>query len=187
MVDMRKTKRQPFRNTIKRVKEKEKSLAKDRAELLSIKKEAQLYTANARQESLRVREVLNKAHQQEIRAEQFEKYAREELHRANKFHPSLGAETYIGSIPVDAQLAMDTALNCRIARPHIMWNDRTQVGAVRLIVGNTRTGRREAVGYSISERAIADTRPEFLKEITEDLGKTIAEELMDRALKLLRK
>lgn len=184
---MKRTKKQPFRNTISRIKRKEESLTKERAELLSMKQRVHVEVANAEQNNKTARKLLNTVYEREEKAKNFERFAREELERINNIHPSLGAELYIKDAIIGDRLTIDTVLNYRMSQPRMEWNDKKQVGAIKMVAGNAKTGRQEVIGYMLSERTIRDARPEMLDAITETIARDIARDLVDRALELLRK
>ena len=136
----------------------------------------QALQANILEDQAEVEQLLESAANKEELAERHTRYAREELHQANQYHPSLMTKQYIDNISSDTQ--QQYALNVRLLPPQLEWDDDQDVGTITFLYQG-KDGVPEKFGYGISSGIFVDVRPGLLNEFINDLGKTIAERVLE--------
>lgn len=173
-----KRKKQPHRNTLKKLRKAKQELESEKSEVFSLKKEQQLLNANIRREKETAAEASRNAIQREEQAQRFRKHTEEELRHQNKFHPTLMANEYIGDVV--EPITIQDALRIRLLGPGVDWDDSRRQGAVRLNFGK-QGGSPEQVAYGFSEKTfqtIDHMNNDVLEEAINSMGRSIARELL---------
>jgi len=160
----RKTKKQPYRNALLKLK-------KERDSLCALFKENQRLNANALYNQEEARTLLKSAFTDKEQAKRMYDEARKELKNTNMFHPMLNAEYAINAS------STDTALMYRIARPSMNWNDESNSGAVYITCYNQKTNKHERLAFGFSAEYVKNGRYNY-DGFIDDMGKEIANQLM---------
>lgn len=159
---------------------KEERLERELEEALEDRRELQLLIAAAKRDREDARQAKDSAIEHERRAEKLADEARKELERNNKFHPYLMPTEYIESDRVTVSPAPSDALTVRFIGPKIHWDDERDMGMVKLVFCSTgRVHMYDTVAYAVSERMLRDVNPKYLEPLLGDMGKNIADDLIE--------
>ncbi len=163
----RKSKKQPYRNALLKLK-------KERASLDSLYKENLRLNANALYKQQEAHDLLNSAAQDKERAEKLRNEVLKELKQYNPYHPALHNNIVVENIIIT------DALRYRISAPYINWDDNLHSGSVR-IVCHKQPNQYETLSFGFTESFIEERVIYRSDELIDDISKTITKELMTLA------
>lgn len=173
----RKSKKQPNRNALLKIRETRQRLEQELDEALSAKRESHLLNASLQREAEIARQATREAVDREARAKRYARHTRDELKHANKYHPFLMNEQYIGG-ELNHDISLTDILQYRIAAPTVDWDDRKRAGAVRMVFGRVN-GNKGQVAYGLSEHTLYNTN--YDDAFVDSLSKSVTKELFDLA------
>jgi len=160
----KKTKKQPYKNALLK-------LTKERSSLDSLYKENQRLNANLLYKQKEAQTLLRSAAVDKEKMEQYRDSLQKELRDVNPYHPNL----YPNDLTFN--VSKEDALRYRISSPSMSWDDNNNQGIIRMVCYN-QTGKYETVAYAFSGALIKDRNEYINEELVEDLGKTIARDLL---------
>lgn len=178
------SKKQPFRNLLKRMAEKIDALEKERDELRAAKQKTQILTASLQREREAAAELTVRAQEKEKTAQKFKRYAREELKHINKFHPSLMTERYIGST---STVSTTDAFQYRMLAPAVNWNSSSNQALVKLVFGKANSYETDIVAYGLDRPTVERIGDEISEEFLNDVAQRIARDLLQLAKEKMEK
>jgi len=169
----RKSKKQPYRNALLKLK-------KERSSLDSLYKENQRLNASLLYKHQEAQDLLKTSADKRASAERLFEEARHEIRTANPYHPTLFEESEICCTSVQE------ALQYRISAPRVGWDDYTKEGIVK-ITCHDQLGGISSVAYGVSGGMLrAPQGLRYHDGFINDLSTKIAIELITLAEKQMK-
>lgn len=163
----KRTKKQPYRNTLLKLK-------KERSSLISLYKENQRLNASALYNQKEAQTLLKSTAQDKEQVELLRNEVLNELKQYNPYHPAL-----CSSVKVQNNTIED-ALRYRIASPRVDWNDTQKSGAIS-IVCHKQPERYETIAYGFSDALIKNCDTYISEDMVDKISKDIATDLIEMA------
>ncbi len=169
----RKSKKQPYRNALLKLK-------KERSSLDVLYKENQRLNASLLYKHQEAQTLLKQAAKDRESTERLQGEALKEIRSVNRYHPALFDSSEISlTVPSDV-------LRYRISPPHVDWDDAEKMGIVKIACGKVN-GENAQIAYGFSEAMIKNQLMDVDGYIIDGLSKQIAGEMIAHAVKHMRK
>ena len=176
-----KRKKQPYRNTIKKLKRQQE-------ELSIVQNENQRLRESLRTRNEELTTKIKHADDQERKASRMKDVATSELKRSNPYHPLLDAAIQT-TINDSKHVIFDDILEYRISSPYVDWQSSDRPAVVKLQFGRRDPYTKFQTNYAISEHVLMDfsNNPYIYQDMINNIGKDIANELLHTAIKRMRR
>lgn len=165
----KKSKKQPYRNALLRLRKKHVLLD-------SLYKENQCLNADALYKREEAQTLLKSAVHDKEQTEVLHKEALKELKQYNPYHPALCSITEIQGVSTE-----DHVLRYRISAPRIGWNDEKKSGMVRMVCYEQSSNNYKTVAYGFSAKLINDCKEIINEDYIDMISNDIARELISLA------
>ena len=163
----RRTKKQPYRNALLKLK-------KERASLNILYKENQCLNASALYKQKEAQSLLQSAAEDKEQIEILRNEMLKELKQYNPYHPSLHTNVDVTNVTID------DALRYRISAPSVNWDDTQKCGMVSINC-HKQPNKQETVVFGFSEALVKDCERYISEDMIDIISKQIATDLMETA------